>query len=45
LKFEHDISPVCRGAHAEPIFASFVVWGCPSTNINRMKFQLNGTGG
>jgi len=39
--FEHDISPLCRGGHAGPIFTIFGVWGRTADVITHVKFHVD----
>jgi len=39
--FEHDISPLCRGGPAGPIFTIFGVWGHTADLITHVKFQVD----
>jgi len=39
--FEHDISPLCRGGSAWPIFTIFGVWGRTADVITDVKFELD----
>jgi len=38
---EHDISPLCRGGPAGPIFTIFGMWGHTADVITHAKFQVN----
>jgi len=39
--FEHDISPICRGGPARPIFSIFGIWGHTADVITLVKFQVD----
>ena len=39
--FNHDISPLCRGAPAGPTFTVFGVWGQIPDVITHVKFQID----
>ena len=39
--FEHDISPLCHGGPAGPIFTMFGVWGRTVDLITHVKFQVD----
>ena len=43
--FEHDISPLCRGAPAGPIVLYFCMLGGTHDLITRTKFQVGRIGG
>jgi len=39
--FEHDISPLCRGGPAGPIFTIVGVWGRTADVITHVKFHVD----
>jgi len=41
LNNEHDISPLCRGGSAGPIFTIFGMWGYTADVMIHIKFQVN----